>query len=331
VIFAGPLLLASILAAPTPSSERIAQAIGAALQADIPRALRELEPVDVSSLPKKDAQFVRCMRDRFGQETRSLAPSAPFVERVLATYRTYWREAVSRPERRDAAEHELATELRRLVGAKAANMDEIERILQQRLAQSGWHSLHGRTGLLREFMAWNKEEHLTRSVRLPEGPKDVQVVLLRGFVSLGWADYATCGRRGTGGWATDQALFAVVPRYESLDSEEFQVTFLGHEAQHFADRARFQNLEPWELEYRAKLVELASAKQTRDKVLRKFIEDRGSNPASPHSYANRKVLLDMVSAMGLGSVSDLRGSDIAQFQSAARSLLIADTRRRLGQ
>ena len=161
-------------------------------------------------------------------------------------------------------------------------------MLSDALKKEGFHSLQGRTGLLRELMIWSKQEEKLMRVALPEGEHDVKVVLLDGFKSFGWGEYATCGRASTGGWATADALFAVVARYTSLDHEEFRVTFLGHEAQHFADKIRFKNLKSWELEYRAKLTELARADTTRAKVVGKFIDDQGDDPASPHSYANRR-------------------------------------------
>lgn len=105
------------------------------------------------------------------------------------------------------------------------------------------------------------------------------------------------------------------------------MTFLGHEAQHFADLSRFQGLAGWELEYRAKLVELAQLDQTRERVLMKFIEDQKDDPASPHSYANLRVLSTMVERLGLESTAELSTVEVDQLNGAARAALVADTRR----
>ena len=166
-------------------------------------------------------------------------------------------------------------------------------------------------------------------VALPEKQQNVKVELLDGFLSLGWSDYATCSRAATGGWTTDDALFAVVPRYESLDGEEFRVTFLGHEAQHFADKAQFKDLQSWELEYRAKLTELAEAEQTRPKVLGKFIMDQGDDPKSPHSYANRRLLTGLVTRLGVADANALASADPAKLRAAALAMLHDDTAQRL--
>ena len=106
------------------------------------------------------------------------------------------------------------------------------------------------------------------------------------------------------------------------------MSFLGHETQHFSDKARFKDLKPWELEYRAKLVELAFADTTRAKVLDKFVDDQGTDPASPHSYANRAVLADMVKRLGLSGTNDLLTVDLARLHAAAREVLLQDSRQR---
>ena len=120
------------------------------------------------------------------------------------------------------------------------------------------YSLQGMTGPLRELMLWSTQDDAGGSRRsFRKEAHTTKVMLLDDFSSLGWSDFATCERRSTGGWATSEALFAVRPRYATIDDEEFRVSFLGHETQHFADYERFPGLPQWELEYRAKLTELA--------------------------------------------------------------------------
>ena len=239
---------------------------------------------------------------------------------------------MAHPESRADEEKRLAEALRNLLGAPAnTDIDALEPLLAAALTKEGFHSLQGRTGLLRELMVWSKQDERQMSVALPEGKREVKVELLDGFKSFGWSGYATCGRASTGGWTTDDALFAVVPRYASLNDEEFSVSFLGHESQHFADTAHFKDLQAWELEYRAKLTELAQANETRGKVLGKFIQDQGDDPASPHSYANRRILNDMIARLHLKSTDELMSADGAAVQSSAVALQREDTRRRTSQ
>ena len=239
------IIAAATLSGAPNTADILGQAAGAAIQANVPRALQLIEDVDPSALAEKDRQFVLCMRERFGTAAdQSKAEAGPMADRLLDTYRDYWRSAALRPTGREAEEKRLESRLRSLLGApKSAGMDELEPLVAAALTKDGFHSLQGQTGLLRELMIWSREDSNLVTVALPEGPQRVKVVLLNEFKSMGWGYYAACGRRGAGGWATDKAIFAVVPRYASLDSEEYRVSFLGHEAQHFADKARFKGLE----------------------------------------------------------------------------------------
>jgi len=328
------MAFAAALAAATPDpSERFSEAMGAALQANEVKALAALEGVDLSSLPARNLVAATCMRERFAPNSLpAAAASDSLADRALAIYRDYWHTAMIHPERRAAEEKRLEAEVRQLLGAPMeADLDALEPMLADALKKEGAHSLQGRTGLLRELMVWSKQDEMPMHVALPEGRFDVKVLLLDDFKSFGWGHYATCGRASTGGWATEKALFAVVPKYSSLDDEEFRVTFLGHETQHLADKVRFKDLKSWELEYRAKLTELAQADATRAKVLDKFISDQGDDPASPHSYANRRVLADMVQKLGLASAKELATADSGRVRSAAVELLREDSARRAGK
>jgi hypothetical protein len=317
-------------AQPAEAARGIDAATGAALQGDAARARAVLLATPSDALGSDDRRMRECVIERFASPVPPALPeSAPrgLARGALQAYRSYWQEALLNPEKGSAAEEKLRRNLGQLLRQPDGTpLDTLSADLEARLKKEGWWSLQGRTGRLREFMLWRSQEARVYQVMLPEGPFATDVLLLGDFASLGWGDYATCGRRGAGGWATRDRLFAVVPRYPSLDSEEFRVTFLGHETQHFADLRRWPKLAPWHLEYRAKLVELAQVNQTRDRVLRKFLEDRKDDPASPHSYANRRVVQDLTSRLGLRSDTELFRVPIAELNSAALALLASDTR-----
>lgn len=322
-------LIAFSCSASAAPPDPVGQARGAALQANARRAVELVKEVDAALLPEKERHFVTCIRQRFAKELPDTASEQSFADRALSTYRTYWHSVLLQLVTREAGEQRLETELTRLLDADAGTrLDALEPMIAKRLKSEGWHSLQGRTGLLRDLMMWKDQDEKVVPVQLPEGEYRVRVNYLNDFKSFGWSHYATCGRSATGGWATDQAIFAVVPRYENLDGEEFQVTFLGHETSHFADKSRFPELKSWELEYRAKLTELVFVDQTRSKVLTKFVDDQGDNPASPHSYANRAVLGEMVRRLGLKEAAELYSVDLGRLQSAARLALVEDSRRR---
>ena len=228
--------------------DAVAGATGAALQADTARALAILARVGADEFVGDDLAFRSSMLERFGpsaSERGLVDPVEPFAREMLATYRAYWRAALASPDERPGAEANLLRTLRRLTSRDdVADFDAMEPIVATRLGNAGYQCLQGLTGPLRELMLWTRQEMRSYKVALPDGEHTTRVFLLDGFASLGWGDFATCGRRGTGGWATGDALFAVVPRYSSLDGEEFQVSFLGHETQHFADLTRFRAHAP---------------------------------------------------------------------------------------
>jgi len=312
--------------------DAVARATGAALQADTGRALAILSRVGADAFVGDDLAFRSSMLERFGpngSEHGLVDPVEPFARGMLATYRAYWRAALAKPDERPGEEANLLRSLRRLTGREdVAEFDAMEPIVTECLGNAGYYCLQGLTGPLRELMLWTRQEMQSYKVVLPDGEHTTRVFLLDSFASLGWSDFATCGRRGTGGWATGDALFAVVPRYSSLDSEEFQVSFLGHETQHFADLARFAPMPQWELEYRAKLVELSKAQLTRARVLRKLGEDQGDEPASPHAYANKRVLAALARRLRLPEGSRLDKVDVDRLQMEAASELREDTWRR---
>lgn len=316
----------------SPEAERaIGESTSALLQGDSARALAALRQVPAAQFKGRDADYRACM---FGRFERAQPPwlvgdiEDPFVREVLYHYQRYWWHALAAPAQREMRAQALLAQLRRLIGTAADDahdFDAIEPLLQQELQKRGYHAVLGRTPPLRELMLWRSQESRQYQVELPEGRHEVRVELLDDFVSRGWSSYARCQRGSAGGWATKEALYAVVPSYrEGLDSEAFRVVFLGHEAQHFADQNRFPEMLPWELEYRAKLTELAQAVEVSRKRLLGFMEAQSDDLDSPHTYANKRVIADLSQRLGKSPES----ASIAELQRAAREQLIADTAKR---
>jgi hypothetical protein len=331
------MAVCSAATAATPASSATAErAIGestsALLQGDSARALTALRQVPAEQFKGRDADYRACM---FGRFERAQPPwmvgdiADPFVREVLYHYQRYWWYALAAPAQREAQAQQLLLQLRRLLGTAADDahdFDAVEPLLQEQLEQRGYYAILGRTPPLRELMLWRRQESRQYQVELPEGSHQVRVELLDDFVSRGWSSYARCQRGSAGGWATKEALFAVVPSYrDGLDGEAFRVVFLGHEAQHFADQNRFPDMLPWELEYRAKLVELAQAVEVSRKRLLGFMEAQSDDMDSPHTYANKRVIADLSQRLGKSPES----ASIPELQQAAREQLKADTARRV--
>lgn len=307
-------------------------ASSAALQADAGRALERLRSVPAAEFQGADAGFRACMLERFGGDAPAASPAVggdAFAGQVLTAYRAYWWRSLTHPERREAEEAGLLRALQGLLGATGgqASLDDLEGPLTARLEGAGLHVLLGLTSPLRELMLWSAERVERRQVALPDGAFQARVLFLERFESLGWGDWATCGRHGAGGWADAETLYVVRPRYRRIDDEHFQVSFLAHETQHLADRRRLPGLEAWEMEYRAKLTELALADATREELLGSFAQNQGDDREIPHSYADRQVLADLRTRLGLPPGSDLAQVPGAVLREAAQAVLRDDTRR----
>lgn len=199
-------------------------------------------------------------------------------------------------------------------------------MLAQRLRKRGYYAQLGRTPPLRELMVWRTQDSKFYDVDLPDGSHRVRVELLDDFVSRGWSSYARCGRGSSGGWATEDRLYAVMPWFDGdLGSDAFRASLLGHETQHFADLNRFPDLEPWELEYRAKFTELWKSTDSMPVLLAKFASSQSDDKNSPHTYANKRVLSVLRDRL---QQPDLRDVSPHALRAAAHELLVEDSLQR---
>jgi hypothetical protein len=253
---------------------------------------------------------------------------------VLGAYREYWLRALLSGEPAAAHEGWLLERLNRLVseagGASAATLDDLEPALDAIIGARGYHVLLGVTSPLRELMLWRTETEERYDVPLPEGVQPVTVMFMDDFASLGWAGFATCGRSHSGGWTRPDRLYAVRSAYD-VGSEEFRVSYLAHEAQHFADNRRYPDLDRQdELEYRAKLTELAAARGTLYDLLDGFARNVSEDRGVPHSYANGRVVRGLAARLFADSAAApaWRTAPPERINEAARRLLREDTARR---
>jgi hypothetical protein len=322
----------------SPAAEQaIAESVNAALQGDSRGSLRALRAVSADEFAGQDADYRACMLGRFG--ATSPPPLAdpvddPFVGDALALYQSYWWRALLSPSERAAWDADLQGQLRTLLGNEATDddWDVLEERVSKRMRERGYYAQLGRTPPLRELMIWRTQDSRIYDVVLPEGSHSVRVELLDDFVSRGWSYFARCGLGSSGGWATKDRLYAVVPWFENdLDSDKFRASLLGHETQHFADLERFPGIETWELEYRAKLTELWTARDSLPTLLAKFAANQSDDKDSPHTYANTRVLIalrDRLREPARTPKPDLTDVPADALRAAARDQLLEDSQSR---
>lgn len=319
---------------PSPPSMR--QVDAKALEGDLREALRILKAIPPGSLSPAERDRQVCMLARFS-EAGAPDPGVadPFVDTVVRAYFRYWTDSLlqrkPQPEARSGLLEDLQRALARTRGkVPAPDLDQVTEALGPVLEAKGFHSIRGVTSPYYDLLLWRKETTRTYEVHLPEeGIQHVTVVFLSDFLLHGWEGFATCGWLYPGGWTTPKALYCDADSYDP-ESEAFRVSYLAHEGQHFYDLKRFPGLGGPDLEYRAKLVELALADQSLQTLLERFQSRMGEDPRTPHAFANGRVIRELSSALqGDPSAPKvaLKWHEVgaARIRAAARALLQRDT------
>ena len=155
-------------------------------------------------------------------------------------------------------------------------------------------------------------------MELPEGTQDYAVKFLDGFLMKSWLDYISFGETGTGGWSNGDGLIHCVRTAYDLESENFQVSLLKHEAQHAMDHARYKGITSEELEYRAKLVELIYSRERR--MLERFLGQADTTRAdNGHGLSAERIVreFEIRQKRDRGRLAEL---PVEAVQTAAQSL-----------
>jgi len=320
----GPGALLTLLAASPSPADLLQDYASWALQGDLTRARTALESTPDSARSDAERDLARRFRERFVARTEEPdLPSEPFVADVVRAYRDYWTRSLLGELPADAGEAELAAALDSLLLRHAAESDSGDAFDRTgaELERRGFHHLGGVTLPYRELMLWSGQDTTRYEVELTDTVQAVEVVFLSDFRVRGWAHWATFGRASTGGWAGENALFCLRDDYD-LESEKFLVSYLKHEARHFADYGRFPELEQIDLEYRGKLTELVFARESQRRILAHFAGSGAPNEAAPHAYANWAVTQDLNRALGGAAPAE---ADPETIRRIARELLEANT------
>ncbi len=212
------------------------------------------------------------------------------LNEILLVYQKYYRDVFYLELPAEEAAQRLRERLAELFRAESdSSLDELEEMAGAAFRRKSLHALMGRTGGYYGPYIWKAEELKHYTVELPEGTQDYAVKLLDGFIMKSWLDYISFGETGTGGWSNGDGLIHCVRSAYDLDSEDFQVSLLKHEAQHAMDQARYKDITNEELEYRAKLVELIYSKERR--MLEHFVRQADAARAdNGHGLAAERIV-----------------------------------------
>ena len=261
--------------------------------------LESLEQLDEKQLASKKQFYDRFIREN---EAFDYNTEDPLLIGFTDLFHNYWKSVMFNKKSIAEAESDFRKAVikylyeshfkekkvkRKLI---EANINEyINRFLKD---SDVYSNATGKTGHLFDLFLWKNEEVKNYKVHLLEDTVNVEIHFMKDFISLGWGHYATLGRSYAGGWATRQALFAVDQAYDR-STENFRVSYLAHEGQHFADYIAFPALQQTDLEYRAKLLELYKSETTTQQLIHKFIRNAQNQKGNAHSFANYCVIRDL--------------------------------------
>jgi hypothetical protein len=331
-----PPATAASMSPPAASLASLNEFDSLAIQGDVKAGLAVIARIPADSLSTEEQKRRECILSRFrDMQLPQIQVDGPLTRDVAEIYLKYWRRCLLREVEVATANAELFDNLKACLNQRGkepgrfASLNDLTEALGAMLQAEGVHSIRGVTAPYYELMLWKAEDARRYTVELPESSQQVNVVLMSGFVLKGWLGFATCDKAHSGGWSTKDTLYCVQDSYD-LNSEDFRVSYLAHEGQHFADLLRFPKLEQPELEYRAKLVELARAEDSLYSLLEAFTRQSGTNRESPHAFADLRVVQHLSKAL-FGDDSASRnptlwsGKSRGQIHQAALGLLRKST------
>lgn len=297
----------------------------------------QLDALVREHLAKMPASARRLLEPRIGDRARDV-----WLRDALMAYLGYFTRIFELGEDRAAAESRLADELSTVTGRRRTDDDDAditaaEAELRSGFMDRGYRFLGGRTPPYLGAYIWTRTEDRRFTVTLPrDAAQEVTVHFCHDFLIRGWLHWQTFGEQGAGGWYQEgspdwaDGLYCVAERYsEPLDENRaFQVSLLGHEAQHVADHRRFPGLSSVELEYRAKLVEIIGYENIEDR-LRFFLADAADDPDAPHPQAAHRILERLAQRLFGRPATDVGWETVpyADIRRHAGALLDEDTER----
>lgn len=333
-IFALPLALYTSLLIADSSGTLSGKYITLAIQGDL-RAAEELFE-DAQLHTEADLELKQEFEERFLDQPgpgADLNRNKDLVDELAVAYRSYWRDGLLGKLNQSETEKQLSADLEQMqlahTGASMAGVSEQNSFPGQALGEAGFYFLDTVTPPYRDLFIWREQSNKRYRVQLTDISITVSVNFMDDFVIQGWKEYASLGLATTTGWVENGELFCVAWAYDTA-AEDFAVSYLKHEARHLVDLQKYPDMQPVELEYRAKLTELSYAHSSLQRILDDFRIKSADNPDSAHAMANWRVTRDLYRKLnGTGIPEDWGGweyPDTGRVNRIARELLEENTR-----
>ena len=309
--------------------------ISEALQGDLSQAAALFNVINPATAPISDVELASRFQERFINQSEDLSPATgdAFIDAVVSAYRKYWVLTLMGDMSSQEGEEFLESSLRKVLSRQgkvdfSGHVTSVFEFVDEIFDEKEVHYLNTPAPPLRELFLWKTEEKRNYSVKLTDRTQKVSVTFMSDIYSMGWKQYAALGLVATTGWVENGRLYCVKSAYDR-SSESFKVSYLKHEGRHLADFEQFPNLQSADLEYRAKLTELAFSFNSTGQLLGDFTSKSAPNPASPHAYANYRVTREIYREI-FGQPFPESGDawqkiDTQSVNKAARDLLQRDT------
>jgi hypothetical protein len=247
-------------------------------------------------LPKlndgQEIKYCNAFIERFTIETKSLKFKDDIVvDKVLGIFEEYWRNVMLSDNESEYIERNLIQKIRNSFNecVDAIDDDSVFSRLSELLESKGYYSLFGRVIPFSDVLIWKRQQNGKRQIKLIDSSVEINLNMNFDFISLGWSGFSTLNLLYTGGWATNGTINAVMPAWKGINEEYFNIRLIAHEAQHCSDYLNFPNMEPMDLEYRAKLTEIYYANKIKPDLIRIYKTEANNNVSSPHAKANYKL------------------------------------------
>lgn len=269
----------------------------------VSRLVAELDEIQPDDTQDELSQvLLQQYRDRFLSQNATTAHSSEtgLAGQAIVAYQNYWRAVLTRSLPAQQADRELQRVLGQILRKHSSDPErhaggfngDVFSQLEQALSQLGLGSSAGVTAPWRDLYIWNGQHSGDFQVELTDGVQQVTVTFIEQPLVQGWQHYASLDLLGTSGWATTQGLFCLCWSYE-LDSAAFQVNWMKHETRHSVDLKEFPGIPEAQLEYRAKLTELAFSGPEVSALLRQFSNSGEADSIPAHAAANYRVTRDV--------------------------------------
>ncbi|MGE0567697.1 MAG: hypothetical protein AB7O73_07085 [Bacteroidia bacterium] len=274
-----------------------------ALQGNVKIIIDKLDSVSDGELDKEQLSFKNkyLHRFRFQDEDFDYKTKDTVLVSIIKIYQQYWKSILLQNKNVEAADSALKEKLTAYLYSTVSKNKNIPQdtiannfteYTKQLLNARGFGVANGKTAGYYDLLVWAKESTVNFDVVLLKTKIKVKVVFMDSIITMGWEEYATFGTYFPGGWATSDALFCVRSTYD-LESENFKISYLKHEGQHFADYKLYPELSGADLEYRAKLIELSYAQSSIYNLISFFLGNSSRDRNNSHAFANNCVMRDL--------------------------------------